>query len=80
MNDASSLVSPLAVPFPPVAPIAGVTIATVCAGFYPKARADLIPVGRFGAVEEVAEIAIMLARNGYVTGQTINVNGGWYFT
>jgi 3-oxoacyl-[acyl-carrier protein] reductase len=41
------------------------------------ARADLIPVGRFGAVEEVAEVAVMLARNGYITGQTINVNGGW---
>jgi 3-oxoacyl-[acyl-carrier protein] reductase len=46
----------------------------------PKARADLIPVGRFGTVEETAEIAVMLARNGYITGQTINVNGGWYFS
>ncbi len=44
----------------------------------PKARPDLIPVGRLGTVEEVAEVAVMLARNGYITGQTINVNGGWY--
>lgn len=46
----------------------------------PNARADLIPVGRFGTVEETADVAVMLARNGYMTGQTINVNGGWYMS
>ena len=46
----------------------------------PKARPERIPVGRFGAVEEVAEVAVMLAHNGYITGQTINVNGGWYMS
>jgi 3-oxoacyl-[acyl-carrier protein] reductase len=46
----------------------------------PKARPDLIPVGRFGTVEEVAEVAVILAGNGYITGQTINVNGGWYMS
>lgn len=46
----------------------------------PKARPDLIPVGRFGTVEEVAEVAVMLAGNGYITGQTINANGGWYMS
>jgi 3-oxoacyl-[acyl-carrier protein] reductase len=46
----------------------------------PKARPDLIPVGRFGTVEEVAEVVVMLASNGYITGQTISVNGGWYMT
>src|SRR6266436_5813465 len=46
----------------------------------PKARPDITPVGRFGTIEEVAEVAVMLARNGYVTGQTISVNGGWYMT
>jgi 3-oxoacyl-[acyl-carrier protein] reductase len=46
----------------------------------PKARSDIIPVGRFGTVEEVAEVAVTLARNGYMTGQTISVNGGWYMT
>ena len=45
-----------------------------------KARADIIPLGRFGTVEETAEVAVMLARNGYITGQTINVNGGWYMS
>jgi len=41
---------------------------------------ERIPAGRFGRVEEVAEVAVMLARNGYITGQSINVNGGAYFT
>jgi len=46
----------------------------------PGARADLIPLGRFGDVGEVARVAVMLAANGYITGQTINVNGGWYMS
>ena len=46
----------------------------------PRARADLIPVGRFGSVEEVADVALMLACNGNVTGQTVNVNGGWFMS
>ena len=29
---------------------------------------------------EVAEVAVMLAGNDYITGQTISVNGGWYLT
>jgi len=45
-----------------------------------KVSEELIPVGRFGTVEEVAEVALLLARNGYITGQTINVNGGWYMS
>ena len=43
----------------------------------PNASAKMIPVGRFGLPEEVAEVAVMLARNAYITGQTLNVNGGW---
>jgi 3-oxoacyl-[acyl-carrier protein] reductase len=46
----------------------------------PNARREIIPVGRFGSVDEVAAVAVMLAKNGYITGQTINVNGGWYFS
>ncbi|RXH57054.1 SDR family NAD(P)-dependent oxidoreductase [Granulicella sibirica] len=45
-----------------------------------RIRPDLIPIGRFGKVEEVASIALMLAGNGYITGQTINANGGWYMS
>ena len=45
-----------------------------------RARKDVIPVGRFGESEEVASVAVMLASNAYITGQTINVNGGWYMS
>jgi 3-oxoacyl-[acyl-carrier protein] reductase len=46
----------------------------------PKASAQMIPVGHFGAVDEVAQVATMLANNGYITGQTISVNGGLYMS
>jgi 3-oxoacyl-[acyl-carrier protein] reductase len=46
----------------------------------PRASPALIPVGRFGDVGEVADVVVMLATNGYITGQTINVNGGWYMS
>ena len=46
----------------------------------PNARAERIPIGRFGSPAEVAEVAVMLAHNGYITGQTINVNGGWFMS
>jgi 3-oxoacyl-[acyl-carrier protein] reductase len=45
----------------------------------PHIKPDMIPVGRFGRVEECADVAVMLARNAYITGQTISVNGGMYF-
>ena len=45
-----------------------------------NAKPALIPVGRFGHVDETAEVAVMLAGNGYITGQTISVNGGFYMT
>lgn len=46
----------------------------------PNARPDRIPIGRYGVPEEVAQVAVMLASNGYVTGQTVNVNGGWFMS
>ncbi|MCC7175223.1 MAG: 3-oxoacyl-ACP reductase FabG [Bryobacterales bacterium] len=46
----------------------------------PNARADIIPAGRFGQPDEVADAVLMLVRNGYITGQTIHVNGGWYMS
>ncbi|HOC57639.1 MAG TPA: 3-oxoacyl-ACP reductase family protein [Verrucomicrobiota bacterium] len=55
-------------------------IATEMVTSNPKARPDLSPVGRFGTVEEVADVVVMLVSNGYITGQTINVNGGWYMS
>lgn len=45
-----------------------------------NARPDRIPIGRFGSVAEVADVAVMLATNGYITGQTIGLNGGWYMS
>jgi 3-oxoacyl-[acyl-carrier protein] reductase len=35
-----------------------------------------IGVGRIGRTEEVAEVAVMLAGNGYVTGSTVTIDGG----
>lgn len=46
----------------------------------PHIRPELVPVGRFGTADEHAEAVVMLARNAYITGQTINVNGGMYFS
>jgi len=46
----------------------------------PRVRPDLIPVGRLGTVEEVAEVAVLMACNAYMTGQTVNINGGWYMS
>jgi 3-oxoacyl-[acyl-carrier protein] reductase len=44
------------------------------------ARAAMIPAGRFGTADEVARAAILLATDGFITGQTINVNGGLYMS
>jgi 3-oxoacyl-[acyl-carrier protein] reductase len=58
--------------------IAPALIETEMVTSNPNAQPTRIPVGRFGKVEEVAEVAVLLARNGYINGQTINVNGGWF--
>jgi 3-oxoacyl-[acyl-carrier protein] reductase len=39
-----------------------------------------IPVGRAGTGEEIAQAVIFLVGNGYMTGQTIAVNGGSLFS
>ncbi len=46
----------------------------------PNASPHLIPMGHFGSVDDVASVAVMLATNGYMTGQTVSVNGGWYMS
>ncbi len=38
-----------------------------------------IPVGRMGQAEEVAQATVMVIGNGFITGQTIAVNGGLAF-
>jgi 3-oxoacyl-[acyl-carrier protein] reductase len=45
-----------------------------------NASPDRIPMGHFGSVDDVGAIAVMLATNNYVNGQTINVDGGYYMT
>lgn len=46
----------------------------------PNIKPDLIPLKRFGQPEEVSEVVLLLVKNGYISGQTINVNGGWYMS
>jgi 3-oxoacyl-[acyl-carrier protein] reductase len=38
-----------------------------------------IPVGRLGTSEEVAAVVVMVAQNAYMTGQTVQVNGGLHY-
>ncbi len=70
----------------------GITVNAIAPGFIQTAMtAELpeavrkaflaqIPLGRFAAPEEVAELALYLASDaaGYVTGQVIGINGGLY--
>jgi len=53
-------------------------ISTDMSAGLPQQQSYHIPLGRFGTTEEIAEVAVMLACNGYITGQTISVNGGRY--
>ncbi|MEV0231955.1 SDR family NAD(P)-dependent oxidoreductase [Nonomuraea sp. NPDC050786] len=38
----------------------------------------LLPVGRFGRPEEVADLALAVLRNGYLTSQVLSLDGGAY--
>jgi 3-oxoacyl-[acyl-carrier protein] reductase len=66
----------------------GITVNAIAPGIIdtemvaglPQLNPNLVPVGRFGTVEEISDAALMLVRNGYITGQTINVNGGRYMS
>jgi 3-oxoacyl-[acyl-carrier protein] reductase len=44
-----------------------------------EGKTKKIPMGRLGQTEEVAEAVVFVAKNGYMTGQTIHLNGGLYF-
>jgi 3-oxoacyl-[acyl-carrier protein] reductase len=44
-----------------------------------KIDPKLIPLGRFGTIDEVVSAVMFLVQNEFVTGQTIDVNGGLYF-
>jgi 3-oxoacyl-[acyl-carrier protein] reductase len=70
----------------------GITVNAVAPGFIETAMTDvlpenikedmkkLIPLGRFGTVEDVASAVIYLVSpdSDYITGQVIHVNGGMY--
>ena len=67
----------------------GVTVNAVAPGFIKtdmtadlneKQLAELVPMRRFGTVEEVAEAVGFLASKGasYITAEVININGGIY--
>ncbi|WP_254538502.1 SDR family NAD(P)-dependent oxidoreductase [Halomarina litorea] len=43
-----------------------------------RERRDAIPVGRLGTPDDVAEAAAYLRDAGYVTGETVQVNGGQF--
>jgi 3-oxoacyl-[acyl-carrier protein] reductase len=45
----------------------------------PSEAAAKVPLGRLGLPEEVAEAVLMVVGNAYITGQTIQVNGGMHF-
>ena len=60
--------------------IAPALIETDMIAGLPKDIASRIPVGTTGSVDEVARIAVMLAQSSYITGQTINPNGGLYMS
>jgi 2-keto-3-deoxy-L-fuconate dehydrogenase len=49
-------------------------------GDYEAARAAFIarqPIGRLGAPEEIADLAVYLAGATYTTGQAVAIDGGW---
>lgn len=46
-----------------------------------RKKVESIPIGRLGTIEEIAKIVLFLASDDamYLTGQTLNPNGGLYF-
>ena len=60
--------------------IAPALIETDMIASLPALTPDRLPVGKFGSVDEVSRIAVLLAQSSFITGQTINPNGGVYFT
>jgi 3-oxoacyl-[acyl-carrier protein] reductase len=64
----------------------GVTVNVIAPGFIdtsmlPGAASELgsrVPVGRVGEPEEVADLAVAVLRNGYVTSHVFSVDGGMH--
>lgn len=70
----------------------GITANTICPGMVIteninkrltpekyKEESDAIPLGRPATSEEIADAVMFVVRNGYVTGETVNINGGMYY-
>ncbi len=72
----------------------GITVNSIAPGFiektgftnvFPEEKVRQIvksvPVGRAGNVDDIAELCLFLCSDkaGYITGEIINVNGGWLF-
>lgn len=68
----------------------GVTVNAICPGYIETEMSaaipthvldqivEKIPMKRLGTTSEVADAVIFLANSSYITGQSINVNGGVY--
>ncbi|MCB1740342.1 MAG: SDR family oxidoreductase [Gammaproteobacteria bacterium] len=59
--------------------IAPSQVATDMIAGHSPADASHIPLGRFGLPEEVASAVLMVIANAYISGQTIQLNGGRHF-
>lgn len=64
----------------------GVTVNTIAPGFVqtpmlpgdPQELADVVPVGRVGQPEEVADLAMAVLGNGFINSQVVGIDGGIY--
>jgi 3-oxoacyl-[acyl-carrier protein] reductase len=60
--------------------IAPALVETDMTANIPKDIVARIPTGGFGEPAEVARLAVLLAQSSFITGQTLNPNGGMYPT
>jgi 3-oxoacyl-[acyl-carrier protein] reductase len=60
--------------------IAPALIETDMVAALPKDIASRSPIGKLGTTDEVGRIAVLLAQSSFITGQTINPNGGLYMS
>lgn len=44
-----------------------------------EARRKIVPMGRQGTPEEVADAVVLCAGTGFMTGQSVHMNGGMYY-
>jgi len=64
----------------------GVTVNVIAPGYVetamlpgdPQELGRTVPVGRVGRPEEVADLALAIMRNGFVTAKVIGIDGGMY--